>query len=45
MVNQLAYLLDCKNDVDKEIEYKIDRALRDIEKEKNKSIKLGDILD
>lgn len=45
MVNQLAYLLDCKNDVDKEIEYKIDRALRDIEKEKNKSVKLGNILD
>lgn len=36
MTSQLSYLLDCENLVDKEIEYKINRTLRTIEKEKNK---------
>ena len=37
MTNQLTYLLDCKEEVNKEIEYKIDRALREIDKQKEKA--------
>jgi NTP pyrophosphatase (non-canonical NTP hydrolase) len=34
MLKQLAYLLECDKEVEKEIEYKINRALRRISKEK-----------
>ena len=33
MISQLSYLLDCENDVEKEIEYKINRTLKNIENE------------
>ena len=36
MVKQIAYLLECDKEVEKEIEYKINRAIRNIEKEENK---------
>lgn len=36
MTNQLSYLLDCEDLVDKEIEYKVNRTLRTIEKERTK---------
>lgn len=37
MINQLTYLLKCEDEVNKEIEYKVDRALRDIDKQKEKA--------
>ena len=36
MATQIAYLLECDKEVEKEIEYKINRAIRNIEKEANK---------
>lgn len=36
MANQIAYLLGCQKEVEKEIEYKINRAIRNIEKEESK---------
>lgn len=32
MANQIAYLLKCEKEVEKEIEYKINRTIRNIEK-------------
>lgn len=36
MANQIAYLLKCDEEVEKEIEYKINRTIRNIEKEESK---------